>query len=147
MRPRFPAHLSLLLLLSLPASACHLRPTAGADHDRQGRTVTAEQIAESGARTAWDALRLFSGHIRVEGNRIAARGTSSIHLSSEPMVIMDGVRLAEHGVLRDVSARHVASIQLIRGPDATTHYGTGAGHGVLVIRTRSAHDETRPVGL
>lgn len=108
-----------------------------------GRVVTSAEIANSGAQTAWEAVRLLSGYVRFTDDSkgrpsgMTARGKSSMILSSAPQIFMDGVRLGDFRLLEEISARHLESIQLISGPDATTYFGTNAGHGVVYIRTRT----------
>lgn len=130
----------------LLASACATAPADEVDSHLQprGRTVTAEEIDRSSAQTAWDALGLLGGFLRLEKDkdrqpaRITARGRSSILLSSEPIVVLDGVRLVEYTVLDRMSANLIESIQLLSGPEATTRFGTNSGHGVILITTRTA---------
>jgi TonB-dependent SusC/RagA subfamily outer membrane receptor len=106
--------------------------------------VDAEDIARSSVRTAWDALQLLGAFLRLDEDkdqqpaRMTARGQSSILLDSEPQVVMDGVRLVEYTVLRGINANVIERIEFLTGPEATTRYGTNAGHGVILITTRTS---------
>jgi len=136
--------------LALLTSGCGLRPmqsdTDGSPSPR-GRVVDAEEIERSSVRTAWDALQLLGAFLRLEEDndqqpaRMTARGRSSIILSSEPRVVLDGVRLVEYGVLHGMGAHLVERIEFLTGPEATQRYGTNAGHGVILITTRTAWKE------
>jgi TonB-dependent starch-binding outer membrane protein SusC len=64
------------------------------------------------------------------------RGGSSM-LDNKPLVILDGVRLEGMEILDQLPLAHVSSIEIVRGPEAM-NFGLGAGHGVVVIRTRTA---------
>lgn len=106
-----------------------------------GRLVTADRIAASGARTAWEALRLL-GNVRLdmdnqgEPTRISARGRSSVMVESPPKIVLNGVETESLFVLQQIPADQVVEIRFLSGPDATTYYGTNSGHGVVVITTK-----------
>jgi outer membrane cobalamin receptor len=141
---------ALATLALVPLLACQLPPAAELRSDvRPSHEITAEEIDGSGAKTAWEAVRLLSGNVRFSGggsdggpSRASARGRSSIVLDSEPAFVLDGVRLVDIGVLHDLAAAAVDHIRLITGPDATTRWGTNSGHGVILITTR--HPESVP---
>lgn len=134
-----------LAALTLGVGAClpAARSSRGADEYNDRYVVTAEEIESSGASTAWEALRLLGAAVRLEEDkdqqpaRISARGRSSINLSSQPLVFLDGVRLAEYQVLHSMGAHLLERIEFVSGPQASIDYGTNAGHGVILITTRS----------
>src|SRR5688500_6557810 len=80
--------------------------------------------------------------------RIRLRGVSSISLSNEPLVFIDGVRsdsrsTAIYGLsgqsysrLNDMSPDDVESIEVVKGPAAATLYGADASAGVINIITK-----------
>lgn len=83
------------------------------------------------------------------GARIRIRGQTSISLSNEPVVIIDGVRVASGsgssavGVggqspsrLDDINPEEIESIEIVKGPSAATLYGTEAAAGVINITTK-----------
>ncbi|MQA90747.1 MAG: TonB-dependent receptor plug domain-containing protein [Gemmatimonas sp.] len=80
------------------------------------------------------------------GAQIRLRGSSSATLAGDPIVYIDGVRMnAERGEvgrhtaissLQDISPNDIASIEVIKGPAASTLYGTEAANGVIQIITR-----------
>ena len=81
---------------------------------------------------------------------IRIRGTSSLSLSNEPLIIVDGVRVdnsAQPAAIGSVvttrinrfgafNADDIESIDIIKGPSAAALYGTAAANGVLVIKTK-----------
>ncbi len=101
-----------------------------------GRVVTAAQIEKTGARTAWEALRLTMPHLGFDGNGMNHRGPSSVYLTDAPAVIVDGARLADYHSLVDIPARDVLRIHYMSGINGTTYYGQNSGDGVLVIETK-----------
>ena len=133
-----------LLLCGMVAAACTARPVTGG-HVRGGQVVSAERIAELNARTAWDALRMtVAGVTFLEAGRTSAparvrrRGTSSLVLGDHPLIYIDEVRISDLGVLRSMPATDLESIRVLSGIDATTYYGTNAGDGVILLRTRTS---------
>jgi len=83
------------------------------------------------------------------GARIRIRGQSSISLSNEPVVIIDGVRVAAGSAnsaigvggqspsrLDDINPEEIESIEVVKGPSAATLYGTEAAAGVINITTK-----------
>ena len=81
------------------------------------------------------------------GSRIRIRGSSSISLSNEPLVYVDGIRVdnrmsglgaggQEASRLDDFNPEDIESIEVVKGPSAATLYGTEAANGVIRITTR-----------
>ena len=80
--------------------------------------------------------------------RIRLRGSASIELSNEPLLIIDGVRADNrstqiYGVggqevsrLNDINPDDIESIEIVKGPAAATLYGADASAGVIQIRTK-----------
>lgn len=139
--------LALLLPLLGFTSAC----SHGTRSQQEGVLVTPEGsriitevvITRSGARTAWDALQrtvpFFAFRENSNGgpSRIDHRGRSSIVLSDQPMILVDGVELTDFSVLGVMPATDLFQIEVLSGIDATTRYGTNATKGVIRIRTKS----------
>ncbi|MCG6956791.1 MAG: SusC/RagA family TonB-linked outer membrane protein [Gemmatimonadetes bacterium] len=84
------------------------------------------------------------------GGATAIRGVGSLSLSHEPLVYVDGVRVDNNpnqtgtgsnyngGTARinDFDPEDIESIEVIKGPAATTLYGTEASNGVIQIITK-----------
>lgn len=86
------------------------------------------------------------------GARIRIRGSNSLSLSNDPLVIIDGVRINSDpnsvnpnsgGIggqtpsrLNDLVPEDIEDIQILKGPAATGLYGTQAANGVIQITTR-----------
>jgi TonB-linked SusC/RagA family outer membrane protein len=87
--------------------------------------------------------------------RILVRGASSISLSNQPLVFIDGVRMdggfrglfnvsgsgsATSGqapsTLNDLNPNDIESIEIVKGPAAATLYGADASAGVIQIITK-----------
>jgi TonB-dependent starch-binding outer membrane protein SusC len=81
--------------------------------------------------------------------RIRIRGSNSVSLSNEPLIIIDGVRINNSaqgfsiGVggqdisrMNDLNPDEIENIEILRGPAAAALYGTAAANGVIQITTR-----------
>lgn len=89
--------------------------------------------------------------------RIRIRGVSSLSLSNDPIIVVDGVRvyseqsgergrnLANYGAeshynapspLDYIDPSLIETIQVVKGPSAATMYGQDAANGVIVITTK-----------
>lgn len=78
---------------------------------------------------------------------IRIRGVSSLSLSNEPLIVVDGARFSNEtepgnlsGVrinrLSTLDPEEIESIDVIKGPSASALYGTAASNGVVVITTK-----------
>ncbi len=85
------------------------------------------------------------------GPRFRIRGSSSLSLSDQPLIYVDGVRMASDvatgpttqffgsGVvsrLNDLNPDDIESVEVVKGPAAATLYGTEANNGVIQIITK-----------
>jgi TonB-linked SusC/RagA family outer membrane protein len=94
-------------------------------------------------------VQVLPGNSTGTGARVRIRGTSSLSLSSDPIYIIDGVRMQSStgsssiGVggstpsrVSDINPEEIESIEVVKGPSAATLYGTDAANGVIVIKTK-----------
>ena len=144
MNRTIPARAALLgALVLLSACSARTRPLSEADRSR-GSVITAEEIATSGAQTVWDALQLTVNFARFEESgvgtprRIHRRGSSSVELLDQMLIIMDNVRIIDIRILEEIPAVSIEEIRVLNGIEATTYYGTNAGDGVIIISTRTS---------
>ena len=83
------------------------------------------------------------------GTRIRIRGSNSVSLDNDPLIIIDGVRAngsensSTLGVggqvpsrLDDINPEDIETINVIKGPAASSLYGTAAANGVIQITTK-----------
>jgi len=107
-----------------------------------GRVITAEAIAKSGAKTAWDAVRFTVPNVQLrevrgEPARIQRRGRASLYQDDQVRVILDHVPIDDLQVLKQVAAADILTIEILTGLDATTQYGAASTSGAIVITTTS----------
>ncbi len=89
----------------------------------------------------------------VGGNaKIRIRGSSSISLSNDPLIIVDGIRVNDdlgdgnNGAIgvggqaasrfNDINPEDIENIEVVKGPAASSLYGTAAANGVIYITTK-----------
>jgi len=84
------------------------------------------------------------------GPQVSIRGISSVVLSTHPLVYVDGVRVDNSVAtgpsgfpgaqvvsrLNDIDPQDIESVEIIKGPAASTLYGTEAANGVIQIITK-----------
>jgi TonB-linked SusC/RagA family outer membrane protein len=77
--------------------------------------------------------------------QINIRGQNSVNLTDQPLLYIDGVRVANDigqansgvsGRFNDVLPEEVESVELIKGPAASALYGTDAANGIIVVHTK-----------
>src|SRR3989442_9561899 len=135
---------------------------AGEQRARESGTATInidlpKQIENQSTPTFSDALSgkgvgvqvLQSGGTVGTGTRIRIRGQTSLSLSNEPVYYVDGVRVENNSQslsvnlggqqpsrVNDLNPEEIASFEIVKGPSASTLYGTQAANGVVRITTR-----------
>lgn len=99
----------------------------------QARTAGLQVIQGTGQTGASSSIRI--------------RGASSLSLTNEPLIIVDGIRFDNSPAASNFSSIRVnrlgtlnpdeiESLDVIKGPSAAALYGTAAANGVIVIRTK-----------
>lgn len=125
-------------------------------------TIAADSIVRTGSITQLSDLltaRVPGTQVVLSGGysgmtpTIRIRGLSSISLANDPLIVVDGVRVANtsaalgvlnprggfgifDGRLNDINPDEIESIDVVKGPSAATLYGTDAANGVIVIKTK-----------
>jgi TonB-dependent starch-binding outer membrane protein SusC len=91
----------------------------------------------------------MTGGTTGSSQRIRIRGSNSVSLSNEPLLIIDGVRINNSAQsmsiavggqdisrMNDLNPEDIESIEILKGPAAAAMYGTAAANGVIQITTR-----------
>lgn len=109
-------------------------------------------------RTAGVNMYLSSGTVGT-GGRIKIRGVTSVSLSGDPVIYIDGVRVSgsadldesQTGVwfggqdisrLQDLQPSEIERIEVVKGAAAATLYGTQGSNGVIQIFTKKGRTGT-----
>ncbi len=82
-------------------------------------------------------------------SRIRIRGSNSVSLSNDPLILIDGVRAEnspgsssigvggqEPSRFNDINPDDIEKIEILKGPAASALYGTAAANGVIQITTK-----------
>ena len=151
--------------VQMRAVAISLSPVVSTATGEQRRVEVGNAIAnvdaakitqERSISTIGDMLNSRAAGVQVlpgtqtgNGTRVRIRGTSSLSLTNNPIYIIDGARVESSTgssslsvggstISRtvDLNPEEIESIEIVRGPSASTLYGTDAANGVIVIRTK-----------
>jgi TonB-dependent SusC/RagA subfamily outer membrane receptor len=121
-------------------------------------TVTLDEATKTQPITNMaDALNARGGGVVVmpasgttgAGARVRIRGSNSVSLSNEPVIVVDGIRV-ESGAnsnsvgvggqvpsrINDLNPDDIESYQVIKGPASSALYGTAAANGIIEFRTK-----------
>jgi TonB-linked SusC/RagA family outer membrane protein len=114
-------------------SIADVAPITNVNEMLQARTSGVQVVQGSGQTGTSSSIRI--------------RGTSSLSLTNEPLIVVDGIRYDNSPVPGNTSTQRInrmgalnpeeiESVDVIKGPSAAALYGTAAANGVVVIRTR-----------
>ena len=119
--------------------------------------IDSSQLNKAAISTFADALSSRAAGVVVQtsagetgaGSRVRIRGSNSISLSNEPLLIIDGIRIDNTpesspidvggqfpSRLNDINPEEIESIEVVKGPAAAALYGTAASNGVIQITTK-----------
>lgn len=120
-------------------------------------SIDSSQLNKASISTFSDALSSRAPGVVVQtasgetgaGSRVRIRGSNSISLSNDPLLIVDGVRVDNSSQssaigtggqlpsrLNDINPEEIESIEIVKGPAAAALYGTAASNGVIQITTK-----------
>ena len=119
-------------------------------------TIDSTEIMSSSARTLSEViearvpgLSVFqSGGVAAQGAQIRSRGVRSFYTPSDPILIVDGMRMdatqdatvvalgVSSSRIDDIAPEDIARIDVLPGAAAANIYGPGASGGALVITTK-----------
>jgi TonB-linked SusC/RagA family outer membrane protein len=92
-------------------------------------------------------VTVLSGNMAGSAPNVRIRGIKSLSLSSDPIYVIDGIRMnstnvgigtggTQTSLLNVLNPEEIADIEIVKGPSAATLYGTDAANGVIVITTK-----------
>src|SRR3954467_470921 len=117
------------LLLACTLSGCVSANRVGELEKRRADFIGPEEISRSASTNAWDLMRNRIRQYDFAEDRYGRprpirtrRGRSAIAVadSAPPLVVVDGARLVDFGVLRDLPTGAIASIELLSGINGTS---------------------------
>jgi TonB-linked SusC/RagA family outer membrane protein len=92
-------------------------------------------------------VQVQQGNMTGSAPVVRIRGIKSLSLTSEPIYVIDGVRMNNSTVSigtggptvslpNILNPEEIADIEIVKGPSAATLYGTDAANGVIVVTTK-----------
>ncbi|HET7372704.1 MAG TPA: SusC/RagA family TonB-linked outer membrane protein [Gemmatimonadaceae bacterium] len=123
-------------------------PTATIDSASLNKAVISTLSDALSSRVAGVVVQTAAGETGA-GSRIRIRGSNSISLSNDPLLIIDGIRAdnssqsSAQGTggqlpsrFNDINPEEIEDVEIIKGPAAAALYGTAAANGVIQITTK-----------
>jgi iron complex outermembrane receptor protein len=114
--------------------------TVSAKDFNQGANVTAESLLNG--RVA--GVTINQSGAPGSGATIRIRGGSSLAATNDPLIVIDGLPLAEGtgegatSVLSSINPNDIESFTVLKDASATAIYGSRASNGVIIITTKRA---------
>ncbi|MFV0289489.1 MAG: SusC/RagA family TonB-linked outer membrane protein, partial [Mangrovibacterium sp.] len=106
----------------------------------QAPAITAENLLQG--RTTGVTISPNNGGAPGGGASIKIRGTGSLSLTTEPLIIVDDVPLAfgniggSRNILESINPNDIESMTVLKDASATAIYGSRASNGVIIITTK-----------
>jgi TonB-linked SusC/RagA family outer membrane protein len=159
-----------LALASTAVQLDQIVVTASGEEERKRETgnsiatIPADSVQKAAITNFSDLLSSRAPNVTVTaasgttggGSRVRIRGSNSISLSNEPLVIIDGIRATNDNtsisgpatisvggqnptLLDDLEPEDIQDVTVLKGPAAAAQYGTAAANGVLIITTKQGN--------
>jgi hypothetical protein len=112
-----------------PANAA-VTHSAPAKRKRNANLITAEEIRETNATNAFEAVS------RLRANWLRKRGVASMNREGSILVYRDGMRFGTPESLRQLNANEIESITFLDGLQATQRFGLDHGNGAILVASR-----------
>lgn len=111
---------------------------------KKDMTTTVNQIDGQNNKYAsyqniYDMIRGEVPGVQVNGKTITIRGQASINLSTEPLLVVEGMAVNS---IDDISPQAVKSIEILKGSSASI-YGSRGSNGVILIYLKGATEKKK----
>ncbi len=121
------------VVLALILSSC---ASSGIGSRGSANSLTAEEIAEVAALTAYEAIE-FARPRWLRPRSLRAGATPAMGSDrSGPVVYLDGIRVGTSAELHRLRADRVVVMEYLSPSDATTRFGTNHDLGAVLVTTR-----------
>ncbi|MHA6247520.1 SusC/RagA family TonB-linked outer membrane protein [Pontibacter sp. CAU 1760] len=121
--------------------------------------VSGESLAEVKTSNVVNNLSGRVAGVQVSSNggpgsssNIVIRGMGSVSRNNQPLVVIDGVPIQQAsnnrygGGISEVNPDNIASMSILKGPNAAALYGSRAANGVILITTKNG-SKTKGIGV
>jgi TonB-dependent SusC/RagA subfamily outer membrane receptor len=135
------------LLVGFASGCAHSTATNEAEpepvpQEESLNTVTADEMEQTPNEAIPETLIGRVSGVTVtqtpNGIKILIRGATSIHGSTEPLYVIDGIPIQTlpGGALLGISIHDIESIEVLKDAASKTMYGIRGANGVIVIKTK-----------
>ncbi len=118
----------LIVLVALLASCAASNSSQGKKFSSS--SITAEEIAQSSAKTAMEAIQLLRPSL------LRQRGSRG-HNRIVPVVYLDNIKYGDVASLQNIIASSIQEIKYLKATDATLRFGTNHMGGAFLITSRA----------
>jgi hypothetical protein len=118
------------IFLSAFLASCATTSAAGSG--RSARVLTAEEIAEVPAQSAYQVVEM----LRPQWLHMRSSPTWGSPEGAQPMVYVDGIRAGDLGELLRIVPSVVERMEYLSPSDATNRFGTDHMGGAILVTTR-----------
>ena len=128
--PKYPGFTAFTAGVALLLLGPSVTGAQGRERDR----ISHEELQQSSKERAdlFQAIRSLRPHF-LQG----PRGTRSVgggsQVATRPIVYLNGTRMGEAAMLRDIPTRHVAEVRFVPPSEASMTYGLDHGGGVILV--------------
>jgi TonB-linked SusC/RagA family outer membrane protein len=117
------------------------------------QSVNAEESSEARGLNLMNSLEGKVAGLSINGSgsglgadaRVILRGDRSISGNSQPLYVIDGVPVI--GNPSTINPDNIASINVLKGPNAAALYGSEAQNGVIIIETKKGNADTTQISI
>lgn len=110
-------------------------------------SLKADKLNQSSATNAMQMLqgRVAGLYINSQNqdpgatNTTLLRGVGSLSGSSEPLIVIDGLPIADMAILNTISSNNIEQIDVLKDASATAIYGSRGANGVIIITTKTGN--------
>jgi hypothetical protein len=125
-------YVAILAALVAALSGCSATSGGGGGERPDSNVITAEEIAETGALNAYEAVE------RLRRRWFTPHGATSLQEPKRlfPKVFVDNLEYGELDSLRSIRVAEIWEIRFIDGRGAVNRYGMEYGAGIIMVITR-----------
>ncbi|MBI5008756.1 MAG: TonB-dependent receptor plug domain-containing protein [Bacteroidia bacterium] len=98
--------------------------------------IDGTKLQHSGYNNIYEMIRGRVPGVTVVGTSIMIRGTTSVNLATEPLLVVDGVPVT---TIENIDPQMVKSIEVLKG-SAAAIYGSRGSNGVILINLLKGND-------
>jgi len=115
-----------------------IMPQNSASNALQGRAAGVQIAQEGSRRQKSDQIATTFDNINqgyLSDDKIVVRGMSSLNTTNNPLFIVNG-EVVDRTYFSSLNPKKIKNVQILKGADATSLFGTQGANGVVVVKTK-----------